>query len=108
VRVGSSTDGLTPISSATRSLGAAPAHWIGLCSIAAAALAADQLTKAAVTSRLGFDEGVHVVGPFSIRHVTNSGIAFGLFAQATAVVIVLTTVAVGWMLWFFARPGARP
>src|SRR5207253_3788215 len=31
----------------------------------------------------------------------------GLFSSATAIVIVLTTVAVGWMLAFFARSGAR-
>ena len=50
---------------------------------------------------------MHILGPFSIHHVQNSGIAFGLFASATAVVIVLTTLAVGWMLVFFARSGAR-
>jgi len=41
------------------------------------------------------------------HHVQNSGIAFGLFAQATAVVIVLTLVAVAWMIGYFARSGAR-
>jgi signal peptidase II len=39
--------------------------------------------------------------------VQNSGIAFGLFSSATGAVIVLTAVAVGWMLLFFARSGAR-
>jgi signal peptidase II len=48
-----------------------------------------------------------VLGPLSIHHVQNSGIAFGLFASATAVVIVLTTLAVAWMLVFFARSGQR-
>ena len=48
-----------------------------------------------------------MLGPFSIHHVQNSGIAFGLFSSATPVVIVLTTVAVGWMLFYFARSGAR-
>ena len=48
-----------------------------------------------------------VAGPFSIHHVQNSGIAFGFFSSATAVVIVLTAIAVGWMLVFFARSGAR-
>jgi signal peptidase II len=38
--------------------------------------------------------------------VQNSGIAFGLFASATAAVIVLTTIAVGWMVGYFARSGA--
>src|SRR5207253_3723272 len=63
--------------------------------------------KQLVASTLALDEQVHLVGPFSIHHVQNSGIAFGLLASATAAVIVLTTVAVGWMLFFFARSGAR-
>jgi signal peptidase II len=39
--------------------------------------------------------------------VQNSGIAFGFFSQATAVVIVLTAFVVAWILVFFARAGAR-
>ena len=89
VRVGSATDGLTPISVAERRLGA------------------DQLTKAIVTSTLALNEDVHVVGPFSIHHVQNSGIAFGFFASATSLVILLTGVAVIWMIYFFARSGSR-
>ena len=46
-------------------------------------------------------------GPFSIHHVQNSGIAFGLFASATPIVTVLTAIAVAWMLVFFARSGSR-
>ena len=75
--------------------------------MALAAGFADQLTKQIVSSRLALDESVHVVGPLTIHHVQNSGIAFGLFASATVVVIVLTTAAVVWMLWFFARSGQR-
>ena len=107
VRVGSSTDGLTPISVAERPLGAGVSHWVALASVAIAALAADQLTKAIVTSTLGLYESVHVVGPLSIHHVQNSGIAFGLFSSATPVVILATAAAVAWMLYFFARSGAR-
>jgi signal peptidase II len=72
-----------------------------------AAIAADQLTKLIVSSQLALDESLHVAGPFAIHHVQNSGIAFGLFASATAVVTALTALAVGWMLVFFARSGAR-
>jgi signal peptidase II len=107
VRVGSSTDGLTPVSFAERSLGAGLTQWLALAAIACTAIAADQLTKYIVTSQLRLDDGLHVLGPFWIHHVRNSGIAFGLFASATPVVIVLTGVAVGWMLVFFARSGAR-
>jgi signal peptidase II len=107
VRVGSTTDGLTPLSVAERRVAAGPAQWVALTAVAVAALFADQLTKQIVSSRLALGEEVAVLGPFSIHHVQNSGIAFGLFASATSVVIVLTGVAVGWMLLFFARSGAR-
>ena len=107
VRVGSSTNGLAPISVAERSLAAGPAQWIGLAAVASAAFAADQVTKHLVSSRLALGDAVDIVGPFSIHHVQNSGIAFGLFSNSTAIVILLTAVAVSWMLWFFARSGAR-
>ncbi len=70
-------------------------------------MVADQLTKQLVSSQLALGDEVHVAGPFSIHHVQNSGIAFGLFASATPIVTVLTAVAVGWMLFFFARSGSR-
>ncbi len=107
VRVGSSTNGLAPISVAERSLAAGPAQWAGLAAVAGAAVLADQLTKHLVASRLALGEAVDILGPFSIHHVQNSGIAFGLFSNSTAIVILLTAVAVTWMLWFFARSGAR-
>lgn len=107
VRVGSSTDALTPISVATRSLAARKPQWLALGLVVGAAILADQVTKHIVSSQLALDDSVHVLGPFSIHHVQNSGIAFGLFANATALVTALTAIAVGWMLVFFARSGAR-
>src|SRR5256884_5398302 len=107
VRVGSSTDALTPISVATRSLAASWPQWIALGFVVGAAVLADQVTKHIVASQLALDDSVHVLGPFSIHHVQNSGIAFGLFANATALVTALTALAVGWVLGFFARSGAR-
>ena len=107
VRVGSTTDALAPVSAAERPLSARVSHWLGLLAVALAAIAADQLTKQVVSSTLDVGDEVHVLGPLYIHHVQNSGIAFGLFASATSIVIVLTALAVGWMLLFFARPGAR-
>jgi signal peptidase II len=107
VRVGSTTDGLTPISFAERSLGAGWPQWASLAAVALCALGADQLTKAIVTNRLDLTDEVEVFGSFSIHHVTNSGIAFGLFASATPIVILLTALAVAWMLYFFSRSGSR-
>jgi signal peptidase II len=107
VRVGSATDALTPVSRATRSFAATPLQWLSLAAVVGAAVVADQATKHVVASNLRLDEALHVVGPFSIRHVQNSGIAFGLFASATPAVIVLTALAVVWMLTYFARSGGR-
>ena len=100
-------DGLAAVSVAERSLSAEAAQWLSLALVTVAAVVADQVTKHIVSSQLVLDEEVVVIGPFSIHHVQNSGIAFGLFPNATAAVIVLTTVAVAWMLVFFARAGAR-
>jgi signal peptidase II len=107
VRVGSSTDALTPVSVAERSFAARAPQWAALGAVVFAAILADQLTKWIVSSQLAFDESLHVLGPFSIHHVQNSGIAFGLFSSATVVVTALTAFAVVWMLFYFARSGAR-
>jgi signal peptidase II len=107
IRVGSTPNALLPISSAERSFAAATWHWLALALVAGAAVAADQVTKVVVASALALDGGVAVIGPFSIHHVRNSGIAFGLFASRTAAVIALTAVAVAAMVVFFARSAQR-
>jgi signal peptidase II len=107
VRVGSTANALQPISAAERSLAAGPAQWLALLLVATAAVGADQLTKQIIGRTLAVGESVDILGPFSIHHVENSGIAFGFFASRTTVVIAITAVAVGWMVWFFARSGRR-
>lgn len=107
IRVGSATNGVVPQWGAGRSLAAGWRQWVALIAVALAAVVADQVTKAIVASELELGDSVDVIGPLSIHHVQNSGIAFGLFPTATAAVILLTGVAVAWMLVFFARSGAR-
>jgi len=107
VRVGSTANALQPISSAERSLGAGQVQWLALLAVAAATVFADQLTKQVIARTLAVGESVDIIGPFSIHHVENSGIAFGLFSSRTTFVIAITAVAVGWMVWFFARAGRR-
>jgi signal peptidase II len=107
IRVGSATSALQPLSRAERSLAPGTSQWLALVLVASAALLADQLTKWLVSSAVALGEAFVVVGPFSIRHVHNTGIAFGLFSDATSAVIVVTAVAVGGMVVFFARAGQR-
>ncbi len=107
IRVGSATNALQPISSAERPLGAGAVQWLSLMVVAGAATTADQLTKWVVSRQLRIGDAFAVLGPFSIHHVHNTGIAFGLFSDSTTVVIALTTAAVGGMLVFFARAAQR-
>jgi signal peptidase II len=107
VRVGSTANALQPISSAERSLGAGRAQWIALLAVATAAIFADQLTKQLIARTLEVGSTVSLIGPLTIHHVENSGIAFGFFSSRTTIVIAVTAIAVGWMLWFFARSGRR-
>ena len=107
VRVGSSTDALTPVSVAERTLAAGVRQWGALALVAVAAVVADQWTKQLVASRVDVGDEVVLAGPFSIHRVENTGIAFGLFPDATSAVVVLTALVVAWMLVFFARAGAR-
>ena len=107
VRVGSATNALQPVPGAERPVSAGASQWAALAVVGGAAVVADQLTKRIVSGALALGDGVDVLGPFGIHHVRNSGIAFGLFSQATAIVIVLTIVAVVAMLAFFSRAAQR-
>lgn len=107
VRVGSTANALQPISMAERSLAPSRAQWLALLAVAGAAIVADQLTKQVIARTLAVGEMVELLGPLSIHHVQNSGIAFGLFQSRTTFVIGVTAIAVGAMLWFFARSGGR-
>jgi signal peptidase II len=107
VRVGSATSALQPLSSVERSHAPGREQWFALAVVAATAVVADQLTKWLVGSALSLGESFGVIGPFSIHHVRNTGIAFGLFSNETTGVIFVTAAAVGGMLVFFARAGQR-
>ena len=107
VRVGSATNALQPIPGASRSLAAGGVQWLELALVAVAAASADQLTKALVSGRLALGDDVDVLGPFTIHHVRNTGIAFGLFSTWAGAVTFLTAGAVLWMVFYFARAGAR-
>ena len=105
-RVG--TNGLAPISVAERSLGAGSVA-VGRPRRGGRSRrsSADQLTKYVVRAQLRLDESVNVLGPLAIHRVQNSGIAFGLFACATVVVIAADRARGRLDAGFFARSGAR-
>ena len=74
--------------------------------IAAAAAAADQITKAAVRAAgPDFELG----GLFAIRMTRNTGAAFSLLSGSGLLLTVVTALLIGAVtLWLVMRPGAQP
>lgn len=107
VRVRPSVEGRVAVSVATRQHSAGRRQWLGLSVIALACVIADQVTKELVRSSMAYGESDHVVGPISLHHGRNSGIAFALLPDQANPVTIITAVAVVCMLVYFARAGAR-
>ncbi|MCC6222384.1 MAG: signal peptidase II [Thermoleophilia bacterium] len=101
------TDGRLAVSVVSRAVAAGRRQWAAMLIVACAGVAADQVTKEIVRSRLALGDAVEVTSFFSLHHIRNTGIAFGLFPGAASPVTILTAVAVAWMLFYFARAGAR-
>ena len=106
VRIGATPPGGLAISVVSRSLAADLLDWASFAAVAMLALAADQALKVLVPSSLALGEQTLVAGPFSLTHVRNSGIAFGLFPNWTSAIAALTGIVVAALLVHFARAGA--
>ena len=72
------------MSVASRSFAASASQWAAMLVVALASIAADQVTKEVARSQLALGESVDVTSFFSIHHVRNTGIAFGLFPGAAS------------------------
>ena len=99
--------GREALSIVRRSASPNKAHWVGMILILCGAVSADQLTKLLISSRMLLGESFHVVGPFSLTYVENSGVAFGFLQGAATIVTILTCIAITWMVIYFARSGAK-
>lgn len=75
-----------------------------LASLTLGVLALDQLSKAAVRSRIAEDADPIRILPFlDIRHVHNTGIAFGMFSGRGSIVIVATLVVGALLMFLLSR-----
>jgi signal peptidase II len=76
--------------------------------VAAATVAADQATKALVRSTIERGESVGLVLGIDLVNVRNRGIAFGLFSDGGALLVVFAIVALAALVVFFVRHRGRP
>jgi len=72
-------------------------------SLLAAVYGLDLVTKGIVRARLPIGSEVPVLPVFSLTHVSNTGIAFGLFPDKNLLFILLSSFVVGFILYHGAR-----
>jgi signal peptidase II len=82
--------------------------WCLAGALCAIVLAADQAAKAVIEAQLVPGEDVDLLGPLGLTLSHNRGVAFGLAGGAGAPLILITLVALGVVLYLFARDPARP
>jgi signal peptidase II len=68
-------------------------------------VAADQLAKAAVRASLLPGASFPAGGPFRFTHVTNTGAAFGLFAEQGSLLTLVGLAAVLVLVWYYRSFG---
>jgi signal peptidase II len=76
--------------------------------LAALVLAADQIAKAAIEAKLVPGEQVDVLGPLGLTLAHNRGVAFGIAGGAGVPLVGVTLLALGVVVYLFARNPARP
>ena len=111
-----STDGDSAPSSAVTAAGvngaagdAGRPQWVTFVALAAVVVAADQLTKAWLTSFLEPGESVDVVGDLlRLVHGQNAGGLFGLFQGQALPFALVSLVVVGAIVAYHARSGRNP
>lgn len=82
--------------------------WCLAGALAALVLAADQIAKAVIEAQLVPGQDVDVLGPLGLTLSHNTGVAFGLAGGAGAPLVVVTLVALGVVVYLFARNPTRP
>jgi signal peptidase II len=88
--------------------GPAARGWARVLFVAGIVVMLDQATKAIVSDSLASGERVSLVLGIDLTHVTNRGIAFGLFGDGGDAVLVVTAAALALVLAWFARDPGRP
>lgn len=76
--------------------------------VAALVIVLDRITKAAVVGGIAVGDVHKFLPAIQLVHVRNSGVAFGFFAGGGALVLVLTLLALGALLVYFALRPRRP
>lgn len=82
--------------------------WARSGAVAAIVLVADQVVKAVIEDHITLGEKIDVLGPLGLTLSHNRGVAFGLAGGSGFPLVLVTLVALGVVLYLFARNPTRP
>jgi signal peptidase II len=68
----------------------------------------DQIAKSIVEHHIVLGEQVAVLGPLKLTLSHNQGVAFGLADGGGVLLVAITLIALGVVLWLFSRDPVRP
>lgn len=89
-------------------MSAASRAWCLAGALCGAVLVADQAAKAAIEDHLTVGEKIDVLGPLGLTLSHNRGVAFGLAGGAGIGLVLVTLIALGVVVYLFARNPVRP
>ncbi len=82
--------------------------WGLAAALAAVVLIADQVAKDIVQKHIVLGEQVEVLGPLKLTLSHNEGVAFGLAHGGGILLVAISLIALGVVLWLFSRDPQRP
>jgi signal peptidase II len=82
--------------------------WARMLAVAVIVIACDQVTKALVDGNIARGDGEDLALGIRLVNVRNTGVAFSSLQGAGALIGVIVAIALGALLWYFARNAGRP
>jgi signal peptidase II len=82
--------------------------WLLAGVLCAAVIALDQVSKAIVRAQIVLGEQIDVFGPLGLTQTHNTGVSWGLASGTGAPLVIITVLALGVVVYLFARDPDRP
>jgi signal peptidase II len=82
--------------------------WCLAGALCALVILVDQVAKAVIEARVTLGERIEVLGPLKLTLSHNSGVAFGLAGGGGVLLVAITLLALGVVLYLFSRNPTRP
>jgi signal peptidase II len=83
-------------------------HAIYAAAVFIGVIALDQISKVVVRETIDLGDAIRLFPGLHLVNVRNSGVAFGLFADGGAAILIVTIVAIVALIWLLLKNLSRP